>query len=131
MDSRVFSIEDCGDDPRRLTQSVLQATDLLGFYQAELARMLSLCCGDIGQLAAGRQVLVPGSTAARHARLFIRLYRALYLLHHGDGAAMHHWLRRPQAALDGIPHRLMIDENRLCDVVRYLEATTGHSNDSE
>lgn len=127
MDTRVFDIEDGGGDPRRLTQSVLQATDLLGFYQAELARMLSLQCGDIGHLTAGRRDLAPGSTAWRQARLFVRLYRALYVRHHGDGTAMYHWLRVPQAALDAIPHRLMVDEGRLADVVRHLEATVNDS----
>jgi hypothetical protein len=89
MDARVFSSDDGGDDPRRFTQSVLRATDLLGFCQAELARMLTLQCGDIGQPASARRDLAPGSTAWRQARLFVRLYRALYLRHYGDGTAMY------------------------------------------
>ena len=121
MNDGVFPIDDVADDPRRLTQSVLQITALLGLYQAELARVLRIKCGDIGQLASGRRCLEQGSEAWRQASLLVRLYRALYARHNGNGAAMCHWLRVPLVALGGVPHLLLVDEDRLADVVRFLE----------
>lgn len=121
MNESVFRIDDVADDPRRLTQSVLQITELLVLYQAELARILCIKCGDVGQLASGRRCLVPDTVAWRQARLLVRLYRALYARHDGNGAAMCHWLRVSQPVLDGMPHLLMVDEGRLEDVVHCLE----------
>lgn len=45
----VFDIDDPGDDPRRLSQAMLQITALLGLYHAELALTPKLQCGDIGR----------------------------------------------------------------------------------
>ncbi|MGD2112489.1 MAG: hypothetical protein PVI50_03820 [Gammaproteobacteria bacterium] len=117
MDDSMFRIDDVAADPRRLTQSVLQVTDLLGIYQAELTRVLGIHCGDVGQLASGRRCLEAGTPARRQARLFVRLYQALYARHRGDGAAMCRWLR--------VPHLLIVDDGRLADVVRCLEQTAG------
>ncbi len=125
MDDRVFRIDDVADDPRRLTQSVLQITALLGLYQAELARILCIKCGDIGQLASGRRCLEPGSEPWRQARRLVRLYQALYARQDGNGAAMCHWLRVPQPVLGGVPHLLMVDDGRLVDVVHCLEQAAG------
>jgi len=109
------------DDPRRLTQAVLQIVDLLGLYQAELARILQLKCGDIGRLAAAQQSLEPATPAWEQALLLVRCYRALYVLHRGDGVAMRHWLRIPQPCPGGVPHLLLGDEGRLAEVVACLE----------
>lgn len=127
MDDRVFRIDDVADDPRRLTQSVLQITALLGLYQAELARILCIKCGDVGQLASGRRCLEPGSEPWRQARRLVRLYQALYARQDGNGAAMCHWLRVPQPVLGGVPHLLMVDDGRLADVLHYLEQAAGQA----
>jgi hypothetical protein len=117
----VFWIDDVDDDPHRLTRSALQLTELLGLYQAELARLLHVHCGDIGRLASGRHCLEPVTVAWEQARLLVRLYQALYVRLNGDGVAMYHWLRVPQQALGGVPHLLLVDEGRLAEVVCYLE----------
>ena len=117
----VFKITDDISDPRRLTQSVLQVIDLLDMYQAELARILSLQCRDIGELAAAQHCLVTGTGAWEQAQLFVQFYRLLYDRMCGDGVAMRHWLRVENAALGGVPHLMIVDENRLADVVSYLE----------
>ena len=111
--------------PRKLTQSVLQITTLLGMYQAELARVLRLRCGDIGQFAAGRQELAPDTTAWAQAQLFVRFYTALFDTLHGDGPAMCHWLRARHSELRGVPLLMMVDEDRLARVVDFLEGSTG------
>ena len=74
----LFQIPDPGEDPRALSHSVLQAGELLGLYQAELARILHLQCGDIRRLANGQWLLEPDAVSWRQARLFIRFYRALH-----------------------------------------------------
>jgi len=121
----VFRIDNVDDDPRRLTQAALQITGLLGLYQAELARVLRVNCGVVGQLASGRRCLEPGTDAWQQASQLVRLYQALYVHLDGDGAAMCHWLRVPHPLLGGVPHLLMVDDGRLDDVVRGLERMTG------
>jgi len=117
----VFEITGDTSDPRRLTQSVLQVIALLDMYQAELARVLCLKCGDIGELAAAQRYLVTGTEAWEQALLLVRFYRLLYQRMCGDGVAMRHWLRVENAALGGVPHLMIVDENRLAEVVSYLE----------
>lgn len=34
---------------------------------------------------------------------------------------MRHWLRVQNRTLGGVPHLLIVDENRLAELVRYLE----------
>ena len=118
----VFEIPTVPDEPRRLTQAVLQVTALLDLYQAELARILGIRCGDIGQLASGRHCLQPDTDSWVRAEQFVRIYQLLYRRMQGDGVAMRHWLRVEQPRLDGIPHRLLVDEGRLDDVLACLEA---------
>ena len=119
-----FEIQADVHEPRELTRSVLQIVALLGLFQAELARVLHLKCGDIGELASARHCLEPDTEAWQQALLFVRLYRALYASMDGDGVAMRHWLRVEHAALGGVPHRLIVDEDRLQEVVMYLEQGT-------
>lgn len=117
----VFQITQAVDDPRALTQVVLQITTMLGLFQAELARVLQVNCVDIGQQPSGRQILEPGTGAWDQAQLFARFYRGLYERMQGDGVAMRHWLRVENKTLQGTPHLLMVDENRLDELVDYVE----------
>ncbi len=120
----VFEIKTAVDDARSLSQAVLQIITLLGLYQAELARVLHLKCADIGELAAARWCLEPGTDAWQQALLFVRFYQALFVSMQGDGVAMRHWLRVEHAGLGGVPHLLIVDADRLQEVVTYLEAVT-------
>jgi hypothetical protein len=120
----MIEIDQVEDNPRRLSQAVMQVTAMLGLYHAELARILQTDCPGIGQLASGQQCLQQGTTAWRQACLLVRCYRALYRLHAGDGTAMYHWLHVYQPALGGIPHLLLVDEQQLAAVVKWLEAGT-------
>jgi hypothetical protein len=47
----VFEIASAPAQPRKLTRCVLQITALLDMFQAELARVPGVRCGDIGLLA--------------------------------------------------------------------------------
>ncbi len=117
----VYQIAEKFDEPRLLTQAVLQIVDMLGLYQAELARVLQLKCGDIGRLAAAQQCLEPATPHWEQAQLLVRCYRALYVTQNGDGVAMRHWLRITDETLGGVPHLLIVDDGRLADVVACLE----------
>jgi hypothetical protein len=120
-----FCIADPGDDPRRLSQAVVQICDMLGLYQAELARILGLQCADIGRLANGKWCLQPGSHAWCQAQQLVRLQQRLYALLQGDGVAMVHWLHVTLPTLGATPHRLLVDEGRMADVLGYLAAVPG------
>ena len=117
----VFEIAAETADPRKLTQSVLQIIALLDMYQAELARVLRLKCGDIGELACAQRCLETGTEHWQQALLLVRFYRLLYDRMNGVGVAMRPWLRVEIAGLGGVPHLLIVDDDRLEDVVRYLE----------
>jgi hypothetical protein len=108
------------DSPRKLSQAVVQATQLLGLYQAELARILHLKCADIGELANARWQLQPDTESWRQAQLFIEFFELLYRSKQGDGVAMRHWLRAHDPHLQGSPVLLMVDELRMVDVIESL-----------
>ncbi len=119
----VFRLQTPIDDPQKRTQAVLQITDMLGLYQAELARILGINCPDIGELASARRNLEPDTGAWRQAGLLIRFYQALYDRLSGDGVAMRNWLRVEQKALQGVPHLQMVDDGELEKIVAWLEST--------
>jgi hypothetical protein len=105
-----------------LTCAVLQATEMLGMYRAELARVLHVRCGDVGELAERKALLEPGSNAWEQAKLFVRFYNALYDMSDGDSVAMYHWLRADNRALQGSPVLLIVDEGQLQLVIEYIES---------
>ena len=108
------------DSPRKLTTSVLQAAELLGMYQAELARILLIKCNDIGELANARGVLQPDSETWQQARLFIRFFELLYKAKRGDAIAMCHWLRAENPELGAPPLLLMVDQLQIQNVIDHL-----------
>lgn len=67
------------DDACALTRAVLQMFAMLDLYQAELARILRLKCGEAGELAAAQRELEPAGEAWEQALLLVRFYRALYV----------------------------------------------------
>ncbi len=109
------------DDPRQRTQAVLQVIDMLDLYQAELARILGLQCGDIGELANTQTLLQPGSNAWIQAERLICFYRLLFRYKDGDGVAMRHWLRRTNPRFQQTPHLMLVDEGRLLELMAFLE----------
>ena len=109
------------DSPRKLTQSALQACELLGMYQAELARILRVNCGDIGKLAHGQEVLQPDSMGWREAQKYIALFSELYRWKQGDEVAMRHWLRAECYELGGVPLLIMVDELGIDEVLQFVQ----------
>ena len=56
MDS-VFRITETINEPKQLTYSVLQVTQMLSMLNAELARILEIQYGDIGKIESGKTYL--------------------------------------------------------------------------
>jgi hypothetical protein len=108
------------DDACALTRAILQMFAMLDLYQAELASILHLKCGEAGELAAAQRELEPAGEAWEQALLLVRFYRALYVKK---------WRRGGHAALvavehpvpGGVPHVLIVDNDGLPAVVTYLE----------
>ena len=82
---------------------MFQATEMLGLYQAELARILGMQCSDIGRLSGGKQLPGEATEFWKQAVLFVRLHELLYDKFNGDEVAVYHWLRAENPALQGVP----------------------------
>jgi len=111
---------DVFENTQKLTPAVLQACDMLGMYQAELASVLGLQCADIGRMTSVQQFLTPNTHAWEQAMLFIRFYQCLYELHNGNEAAMVHWLKANNSEFNNSPLLLMVDEGKLSFLLDYL-----------
>ncbi len=118
----IHRLTDPLSNPRRLSQSVLQISDMLAMYRAELARVLRLQCRDIGELANGRWLLEPDTAAWVQARHLVDFYQLLYDRLEGDGVAMRHWLRREHPAFQRPPLLMMVDDGRLTELLSYLRS---------
>jgi hypothetical protein len=112
-------------DDRELTLAVLQIGQMLGFYNAEIARILGIKCREIGLLNEMKQFISTDSATGGKARAFIRFYELLFDFRNGDEAAMHNWLRRDNSSLNRQPFLMLVDEGRIDELIRYLEAATG------
>jgi hypothetical protein len=115
-----FKIDKPFESERKISQSVIQVTELLGMYNAELARILGQQCGDIGELTSGQRCIKQGSEAWQQAVLFIDTYHLLFDYFDGDSVAMYHWMRADNKSLKGIPHFLIVDEAKLQIIHDYL-----------
>lgn len=119
----ILEIPEIPSDARKLTQAVIQVVDMLDLYQAELARILHLQCADIGQLANAQKLLIVDTQAWDLACKFIHFYQLLYLYKNADGVAMRHWLRRRNKTFEQTPHLMLVDEDRLTDLISSLRAS--------
>ncbi|GMR01467.1 MAG: hypothetical protein BMS9Abin19_0857 [Gammaproteobacteria bacterium] len=116
----VFKINNPFESERKISQSVIQVIELLGMYNAELARILGQQCGDIGELTSGQHCIRHGSQAWSQAVLFIETYHLLFDYFDGDSVAMYHWMRADNKHLKGTPHFLIVDEGKLQLIHDYL-----------
>jgi hypothetical protein len=116
----VHRIDTPFSSPRRLSQSVVQAGELLGLVRAEVARVLGFKCESISALYDGRLLLEEGTSAWLQGDLFIRFYNLLYDRFDGDGVRMVHWFRADNRELEDSPFLLIIDHGELARVVAYL-----------
>lgn len=113
-------LNDPFSSPQRLSQSVVQAGDMLGLVRAEVARILGFKCESITALYNGRLLLEEDTEAWRQGKLFVRFYQALYDKMEGDESRMINWLRRDNKVLGNSPFYLIVDEGRLAVVQDYI-----------
>ncbi len=102
-----------------LAKSVQRAAKALGLSQEELGRALGR---DRSALTRG---IDPDSKPGELALLFIRGYRALFVLVGGEGPDMKHWFATPNRHLNGRPRELVQSVQGLVRVVEYLDAIRG------
>ena len=117
----VFRVNNSGESERELSQSVMQVTEMLGMYNAELARILRQQCGDIGKLSSGQSCLLKETQSWQQAVLLIETYNLLFDYFEGDGVAMYHWMRASNHLLGGTPHFMIVDDDKLGTVHNYLK----------
>ena len=113
----IIKLSDVSHSEKALTQAVLQITQMLGIYHAELARILHLQCADIGELSNANNVISKNSVSWVEAEKYIELYEYLYLSHNGNEALINNWLRKENKKLQTAPLYLMVDELRIDDVI--------------
>lgn len=106
-----------------LIASVNHATDTLGLYRAELARILGLNCADVSD-SQNLELLFESNTAVRsRAELFIRFFLLLEMLFPDDTVLMVNWIRKDNVDLGTTPFLAMVDFGKLSDVVDVLQET--------
>ncbi len=116
----LIKLADVNHSEKTLTQAVLQITQMLGIYHAELARILRVQCADIGQLANVERVIKKNTQAWIQAEKYIALYESLYGACEGSEVLMNNWLRKNNQVLNAVPLYAMVDELRIDDVLAVL-----------
>jgi uncharacterized protein (DUF2384 family) len=105
-----------------LTKAALRAAGRLGVSNKSLARIVGLSEASVSRMGSGAYSLAPGDKAFELAVLFVRLFRSLDALVHGDDAVARSWIANPNAALGGVPLDLIQTVSGLVHVLAYLDA---------
>lgn len=103
-----------------LAKALVTAGKHLGLSQADLGAIIGK---DRSALSRGR--LDPGSKAGELALMFIRCYRALFVLVGGDQKQMRHWMHTRNRHTAGIPAEQAKTIQGLVTVLEYLDAMRG------
>lgn len=105
-----------------VTKAVLRAAGLLGIPNKALARIVGLSEASVSRMGSGAYVLTPGDKPFELAVFFVRFYRGLDALVHGDDSVARAWLASPNTALGDAPLTLIQSVAGLVHVVAYLDA---------
>ena len=108
------------DQASVLAEALINAGKHLGLNQAELGEIVGK-----DRTAIGRGRIDPGSKAGELALLFIRCYRALYVLVGGNPQQMRHWMQTENLHTGGIPAEQVKTVQGLTTVLEYLDAMRG------
>ena len=103
-----------------LIASVYHASDSLGLYRAELARILGLMCDDVSSPARLESLLKSGADCRLRAEHFLLFYDSLGHQHAGNAVAMQNWFRRHSRVLGTTPLLALVDENRLEETINVI-----------
>ena len=105
-----------------VTKAALRAAGLLGISNKALARIVGLSEASVSRMGAGTYMLAPGEKPFELAVLFVRFYRALDAIVHGDDGVARAWLSNPNTALGGAPITVIQSVSGLVHAVAYLDA---------
>jgi hypothetical protein len=105
-----------------VTKAALRAAALLGLSNKALARVVGVSEASVSRMGTGAYTLTSGDKTFELAVLFVRFYRALDALVHGDDAVARAWLASPNAALGGTPLILIQTLPGLVHAVAYLDS---------
>ncbi len=108
------------DQASVLAEALLNAGKQLGMSQAELGAIIGK-----DRTAIGRGRIDPASKAGELALLFIRCYRALFVLVGGNPEHMRHWMQTDNLHTGGIPAEQVKSVQGLTTVLEYLDAMRG------
>ena len=103
-----------------LSEALTNAGKHLGMSQADLGEVVGK-----NRTAISRGGIDPGSKAGELALLFIRCYRALYVLVGGDRQQMQHWMQTENLHTGGVPGEQIKSVQGLTAVLEYLDAMRG------
>src|SRR5215510_14876296 len=105
-----------------VTKAALRAAGLLGISNKALARIVGVSEASVSRMGSGTYALTPGEKPFELAVLFVRFYRALDAIVHGDDAVARVWLAKPNTALGGTPLTLIQSVPGLVHAFAYLDA---------
>lgn len=105
-----------------VTKAALRAAARLGISNKLLAATIGLSEASVSRMGSGTYTLAPGDKPFDLAVLFVRLFRALDAIVHGDEQAARGWLRSGNAVLGGRPLDLIQSVPGLVHAVEYLDA---------
>jgi hypothetical protein len=108
------------DQASVLAEALANAGRQLGLSQADLGEIIGK---DRTAISRGR--IDPASKAGELALLFIRCYRALYVLVGGNTQQMRHWMHTENLHTGGIPAAQVKSVQGLTSVLEYLDAMRG------
>lgn len=103
-----------------LSEALANAGKHLGMNQADLGEVIGK-----NRTAISRGGIDPASKAGELALLFIRCYRALYVLVGGNPQQMRHWMQTENLHTGGIPGEQVKTVQGLTTVLEYLDAMRG------
>lgn len=105
-----------------VTKAVLSAAGRLAVPNKVLAAVIGLSEASVSRMGSGAYTLAPGDKSFDLAVLFVRLFRALDAIVHGDERVARAWLRNENTALGGQPLALIQSVPGLVHAVSYLDA---------
>jgi hypothetical protein len=103
-----------------LAEAFVNAGKLLGLTQADLGTIIGK-----DRTAVGRGRIDPASKDGELALLFIRCYRALYVLVGGAQDQMQHWMHTENLHTGGVPAEQVKSIQGLVMVLSYLDGIRG------
>jgi len=105
-----------------VTKATLRAASLLAISNRALARIVGVSEATVSRMGSGTYTLRPDEKPFELAVLFIRFYRALDAIVHGDDKVARAWLINHNEALGDAPLTVIQSLPGLMHAVAYLDA---------